>query len=247
MFGTGGVIILVVGAWIKIWSDRVNSRLQANLEHLRADLTERREQINQMGQFLSSGFTASQERRLAAIEKMWQAILTSERLWVEYLFVYDVLHPSRYSGPGFDKYKSHMSKRTMDDILADWTPISDSVSQVRPFLGETLWILFRVHTAVTGRIGSKVMQSLENSTLLAWDNNEDTGKPDSLFFILRQAFTDDELTTIIQQNEMSVPQRILDAIRIKILDEANRLIFGKLLIEINLAERLRLESKQISP
>src|SRR6266852_9536143 len=145
-------MLALVTAAISIWQARKNSATQIKIERIRAELNEPRELMAQFNQALSSGFQASQERRLLAIEAMWGAVRGSYKVHAEYLFAYDVLHPNRYAGEGFKNYVGHMSNRSDDQILDEWRPYGEAVEKLRPFLGERLWDLYRVYNALCGRI-----------------------------------------------------------------------------------------------
>ena len=80
----------------------------------------------------------------------------------------------------------------------------------------------------------------EKGKIYSW-NKTPNGKPDDAFFsLLGLIFSEGEITLLTGNDGLGAPQRILDAIKAKILAEMNELIFGKQLIDISIEEQQRI-------
>jgi hypothetical protein len=86
-----------------------------------------------------------------------------------------------------------------------------------------------------------VQKGITDGKLYEWDLDTD-GEEDKMFYgLLLSVFTPEELGTIIGHEIMGVPQRIINALELKILTEMNKWVYGKQLVETNLEGHLRLQ------
>jgi hypothetical protein len=115
------------------------------------------------------------------------------------------------------------------------------IEDKRPFIGESLWFKFWVYRAFTLRLAFKVVRGRDGRKFYEW-NKDENGNEDAMFEILNFVLTDKELEVVINtgpRKEMGVPQRIMDLLERKMLDEMNEWIFGKRLINMSIEEQQR--------
>jgi len=258
----GGVAVIVggVSAWLgKIWADKLyliesakrqkeieefKNQYVTELEHLRAELTERHALFNATFTALSSGYVASHERVVSAMEELWNAILKIRGFVSPYIFLYEILLPREYVNVPIDNALKLIPKLSQKEFDISVKGITDIIEDKRPFIGERLWFVFFIYRAFAIRQAYKIVQGRDKGKLYKWDKNND-GSDDTQIDALRYVLTSKELATVINAGpikDVGVPQRILDAIERKMLDEMNEWIFGKRLIDMSIEEQERVAS-----
>jgi hypothetical protein len=262
VIGALGGIAVVVGslaAWLgKVLADRLYLKDSAKhqkeieefknlytteLEHLRADITERRDLLNNTHAALSIGYDASHEQIVAAIEELWKTIREVRAFASPYIFFYQLVSPREYDNVT-DKIIKILPKIPQKDFDIQITRLRLEIEDKRPFIGESLWFTFWVYRAFTLRLAFKVVRGRDSRKFYEWNKNE-YGKEDAMFEVLHYVLTDKEQEAVINTGpikEMGVPQRIMDLLERKMLDEMNEWIFGKRLIHMSIEEQQRIAS-----
>lgn len=258
----GGVAVVVGGlsAWLgKIWADKLylkesakhqkeieelKNRYTTELEHLRAEFSEKRDLLNTTFTAISSSFTASHERVVSAMEELWNSILKIRGFVSSYIFLYQILLPNEYVNVPIDSNLKLIPTLTQEEFDKRVADLSNIIEDKRPFIGESLWFTFWIYRAFAIRQALKIVRGRDKGKLYQWDKNND-GSDDSVIGVLRYVFTTKELDTIINAGpikDVGVPQRILDAIERKMLNEMNEWIFGRRLIDKSIEEQERVAS-----
>jgi hypothetical protein len=229
----------------------------AQMEHVRADLAERRDALNASMSALSGGFAASHSRTLTAIENLWNNVLEIRRVSSGLLSPYAVLLPEEYASVPYDKIDGMMPKMSEDDFNTRVMKPTETFEVDRPFIGENLWRLFFIYRAFAMREMLKVIGWRKDRRLLPWDQAHNGTLDVGLIALLKDVFGEEEFAAItaietvdgrmlgIQRDwrGLSVPNRIMGELESRILTEANRMIFGKVLSDTTLAERIRISDQ----
>ncbi|MFP5207555.1 MAG: hypothetical protein ACLGSH_19535 [Acidobacteriota bacterium] len=119
------------------------------------------------------GRDSIQDRRMAAIEKLWIGVLSLRADFSRVLLFYQILLPSEYDA----EYKADRALAASIKDLSDQTNIAaiqrvDSVEQERPYLGETLWLKFFIYRAFLGRIGHLTIQGKSSGHFVDWTSDK---------------------------------------------------------------------------
>lgn len=252
--GGASVIILGLAAWLgKIWSDKIyirtsakfekeieelRNRYSADLEYLRAEISERRDLLNSLQNALSSGYTSSHERILESIEALWGKIVETREFTSSFHFIYNLLFPRHYENTPVSKFVNILPKMTVEELAEHVQSLQKDIRNRRPFVGEKLWGLYSVYFAFALRLAWKIVKEREQGKVYNWDKDVDGTRDNHLLDILQSAFADDELSSIVEKDPTcGVPTRVLDALELKMLNEMNELIFGKRLVSMSLEQQ----------
>ncbi|WP_155396453.1 hypothetical protein [Methanosarcina barkeri] len=187
------------------------------LEKLSSEISREHSTFKSILESYSSVYQVSQERRIIAIEKLWQNMLKQRNLiaYVETIYVF----PFPESGP----QQLHENHKLEPVNLDNLNPIFNSVLECRPFLGEYLWSLYNSAYIFTFRIIRSFNEGLKNRTMVNWHNDE------YLMEILSKVFTSREVIP----NSVMETRELLEQ---KILAEMLKVTSGDLIAERNLSK-----------
>jgi hypothetical protein len=255
--GGASVIILGLASWLgKVWSDRIyihssakyekdieeiKSRYSADLEYIRAEISERRDLLNSLQMALSSGYTSSHERILEAVQSLWDKIVEIREFTSSFHLIWNILLPRHYENTPISKFEKMLPSLTTAEFTERLQSLDKGIQNKRPFVGEKLWGLYSVYYVFALRLAWKVMEEKQKGKVYDWNKDID-GTPDThLIETLHSALTDAELKGIIEKDpKCGVPQRLMSALEIKMLNEMNELIFGKRFVSISIEEQQRI-------
>ncbi|MBF2095759.1 MAG: hypothetical protein IGR80_13500 [Synechococcales cyanobacterium K44_A2020_017] len=255
--GGASIIIFGISTWLgKVWAEKVylkNSSLHSKeleklkkhyaieLEQLKSEISQRQDFLSTSLSALSSGYISSRERTLVAIEILWKKILEIKAQVSEVTFFYSILLPSEYSEAASNKTTNiipEINPSKLDDTFAQ---VSIEVSEMRPFLGESLYRLYYIYRAFAYRQALKVLRRYDKKTIYEWDKNFEGKEDDVMYQALKEVFTGEELQNIIRNSQPFAPvQDILNAIELKIVVEMNEWIFGRQLVNMSIEEQQRI-------
>jgi hypothetical protein len=255
--GGASVIILGLAAWLgKIWSDRIyirsnakyekeieeiKSHYSADIEHLRAEISERRDLLNSLQNALSSGYTSSHERILESIQALWNKVVEIREFTTSFHFIYNILLPRHYENTPLSKFEKILPKMTGGKLAEHVQSLQKDIRNKRPFVGEKLWGLYSIYFTFALRLAWKVIEERERGKVYDWNTDIDGTRDTYLPEILKSALTDDEFKSIVEKDPTcGVPERIMNALEIKMLNEMNELIFGKRLVSMSIEEQQRI-------
>ena len=188
------------------------------LEKLRSEISREHSTFKSILESYSSVYQIYQERRIIAIEKLWQNMLKQRNLIAYVETIYDVfLFPE--SGPQQLPENHNLKPVNLDDFK----PIFDSVLECRPFLGEYLWSLYNSAYIFTFRVIFSFNEGLKNRNMVNWHNEE------YLMEILSKVFTSRELIP----NSVRETRELLEQ---KILTEMLKVTSGDSIAERNLSK-----------
>lgn len=253
----GGSAVILIGlmTWLgKIWQDALYLRLTARqnkeieeikniynieLEHIRAEITEKRDVLNSASNALSGGYIASHPHIVESINEIWRSILEVDSLSSSYIFVHNILLKEEVEELHNKPLKGY-SPPLDEKIDTKYINILHRAEAKRPFVGEKIWTLFTVYNVFSIRICMKMQETNKKKGLIySWDKDMD-GKPDKASYnTLTLVFTEKELEKFYSY-QFGAPKNILDAIKNKILSEMNSLIFGRELITLSIDEQKKI-------
>jgi hypothetical protein len=235
----GGVIVLVaILKWLsKIIEEKLKlvwqQQNQKEIEIFKAYITNSQDIFKSSLTQFSSGHQCSQEKRLKAIDELWETILAIRSFVGPIVSFYDVLLPKEYM-PVLEKDPDAflVSKINLETINEFMKRI-ESIEKQRPYLGEYIWGLFFTYRAFMLRMTFVFQSSKEKGQIIPW--YEDKHMLDMLKTSIGKDYVDGR--------DFSVPTATHYAIAMfeqKILIEVNKLISGEYASESNYKEAKRL-------
>ncbi|MHB1006180.1 MAG: hypothetical protein ACYC3S_11135 [Chloroflexota bacterium] len=257
--GGAGAIIVGIATWLaRLIADQLNQRTAAKyqkeleelrnqytvaLEGLKAETAERRDVGNNLLAMMSSGFSLSHGRIVTSVERLWDATLRLERLASPVMFINGVLLPQEIEGAvPPERIRSMISIPSDEQLTQTIQEIAAVVEPERPFLGETLWAVHKVHVAFSGRLVWKIQSESSRGQFYAWDKNPDGTSDGALRNLLATVLGEGELDSIISGGVVGAPSRIESAVEARMLSEISQILFGRRMATLSLQEHQRLIS-----
>ena len=236
--GGGAVVAVAVIAWFgNLTRDKINliwkqeyekeiellkSNFNSNLELLRISLTT-----------FSAGHQYSQERRLQAIDLLWQNIISIRDFISPISTFFSVLLPEEYTPVLNKDPDAFLVSRITDKTTSELLNKLDNIETQRPYLGEYIWGLFFTYRSFMLRISFLFQRGKEKGHIKKW--HEDT----HVLNMLKTSIGDEDFNKL----DFAHPMSILYAINMfeqKILIEVNKLVSGEFASEANYKEAKRL-------
>jgi hypothetical protein len=218
--------------------ERVKSQYAAELEKLRAEITDRRDLLSNTTNALSGGYMASHPHIVDAINHLWLVILDIDNLTSPFFYIHAILLPREIEALTPEYINKNVPPASEGDYVQRLVEIHQKSEMKRPFVGEKLWLLFSAYRTFALRLCWKVRNGRDKGKLYSWDKDKDGKQDEAIINLVRTFFSDDEFQVLISPG-ISVPHRILDGLKSKMLSEMNELIFGKHLISMNFEEQQR--------
>lgn len=200
------------------WGDRYQRRI----ESLKGDIQKNNAIMESSLNIFSQGYNQAQEKRLAAIEEMWDNVLKIREFSSKIVTFYTIFLPKEYNSKE-NMYLTSLKKHLpSEEELVNFITSMDGLEKKRPYLGEELWILFTIYRAFSGRLVLIFKRSVDESNIRQW--HQDSG----LMQLLEAAFTKKEYEEFIR-NKLGRHHSLTEAINIieqKILKEFNNTLTG---------------------
>ena len=231
MLLASSVMAAFVSSILGFVRDRQLHRFEKELERFRTELSARRDLLASQFRSLSDIHAASHERVLESIEFIWRKVLATRDFTGPFLGL--------YQGPVGVPVKAPGMKVTAADFDTAVAHCWGGVRERRPFVGEPIWMLFGVHFLFATHLARKASETAHVPQVRVWDRTSDGAYDDFPHQVLKDAFTDEELSGIVTAVPSSVPQRVLTILEAKILDAMNEVLFGRRLVEMGLPQYLR--------
>lgn len=243
----GGAGVVAIGGGVGRWVfDRAAERMSQRLSHdyeralegLRAEHAREAALLQAAATALHAGNESTLRRRTEAIEAAWKAMMDVKASLGVAVFFYD-LHL-------FEEYNTERTYERFagvrEEALSKVTERTHRpVELLRPFLGERMWSYWWLYQALYGRTYLILAQGIAKRQIPRWRDDP----------VVRQligiALSDAELKAIAKQDatDMGYVQGVLNAVEMKVLGEANRILSGSAAAEAALAEGQRM-AKQIA-
>lgn len=210
---------------------KLTAEENSKLEKLRSEINREQSTFISILESYSSVYQASQERRIVAIEILWENLLTQRDL-IRYV---ETIYDTFFKTPELSSKKLGKDHRLEPVSLNNVEIIFNSVLKCRPFLGEYLWSLYNSAYIFTYRIMYNYNEDLKKGVMVHWHNDE------YLMEILSKIFTSRE----------SIPSSIRETRELleqKILNEMLKITSGDSIAERNLSKaRVILEAINNKP
>ncbi len=196
---------------------------QSTLETVKHALSSERVFLESAIRGAQQGLDSTQDRRMAAIEKLWIGVLSLRADFSRVLFFYQILLPSEYDS----EYKARRTLAASIEDVSDETTIAaiqrvDTVERERPYLGEILWLKFFIYRAFLGRIAHLTIQGKRSGHFIDWTSDDG----------VRQLISN-VLPAAIIQSALDGPsaslgiRRLADRLEWSILEEMSLILSGK--------------------
>lgn len=170
----------------------------ARLETLRLDHTKVLEEVREARaereslrtlaiSLVTSAQAAVAERKVQAIDVLWQAFNDIRKSTPATIFVVDMLG---YNQQNFGSaLKAEMTKTNFLDAIRPFLLATEKVAKVRPFLGEECYALYHATQSLLGRATSTTLSSFRAGELKCWYEEEDTKR------LLSSVLSEGEIST----------------------------------------------------
>lgn len=256
------VVCLAVGRWVLerigkkmeiTWTGQVNRELEAfrnqntaELEQLRSELVERRDDLASIRSALAVGHAASHDRVVESIGKLWTAMLRIRDFAGRMTVVHDFVLPNEFEDQRhhyklLDMVPDHSDQSFMEEVQS----LDPEIEPLRPFLGESLWRKYYVYRAFALRIAWNAHHGKQLGKLRPWDMSDKGELDTSLFQLLRIVLDDREIGELAPL-PFAAPRALFDAMELKILDDMNEWLFGRRMASLTV-EALRMVRTLSSP
>lgn len=215
-----------VSIWIgKLISDRLNVKWKkdqdSKIEMLKAEIARNQAAINASVSNLSLMHQVGHERRLKAIETMWEAMNDFKSLCNVSIAFYSVLIQDEYADS-----LGRFQVPTEYDLFEKANSNGSSVSQHRPFLGEVLWGMFVVYRIALFRPTLMLIKAKERGEAIrSWYDDP------LLCNVIGSVLTEEEFQGY-KDSVFGGYKSMVHTIEGKILSEINRIISGEMSAEV---------------
>jgi hypothetical protein len=241
-FGGAAVALAASVKWAArlgadLFIQRVKAASDQALEGFRAELAKQRELLATALSSRNTESLVAQERRLHAIEVLWENVLGLRTATAPALFPYSILVPSEYH-LAWTGMMASAAVPSPAEVMQRISVSGASVEKVRPFLGEPLSISFFMYRGVLGRAAYRVAVAKESGKPLPMWQVGDDGKPEHLLSLARIVLTEEQIRSAVDRRFGGL-QYLIDLMEQKILLEMDRRMSGAATAEITIAEGLR--------
>lgn len=228
ILGGWTVVLGALFGWIgKAILERLGSswrqREQSAVESVKHALSSERVFLESAIRGAQQGLDSIQDRRMAAVEKLWTGVLTLRADFARILFFYEILLPSEYDS----EYKSGRTLTASIEGVDDETTIAAiqrvaPVEQERPHLGETLWLKFFIYRAFLGRIAHLTIQGKRSGHFIDWTSDEGVRQ------IISNVLPMETVQSALNGPSASLGiRRLADRLEWSILEEVSLILSGK--------------------
>lgn len=212
-----GLISLFKQRKIMKWSDEY----QRGIESLKGDIHKSNEIMKSSLNTFSQGYNQAQEKRLTAIEEMWDKVLKIREYSSNIVTFYTIFLPEEYNDEsGFHtSLKMHLPS---DEELVCFVSSMDELEMKRPYLGEKSWALFTIYRAFSGRLVMIFKKGVDEGNIKKW--HQDKG----LMTILGAALNKKEYEKYTK-DKLKELDSLIEAVNIleqKILSEFHNTVTG---------------------
>lgn len=142
------------------------------LEKLRADAAKDRAVQSAATTTLIGIHQAGQERRLNAVEILWQAIIDLKDKIPGIVTMADILPEEEYGQLLTHPPLRSMINKLSFDVVNDILKVTKSVEKIRPFLGQYVYALFWAYRAFVGQVLVSLIQGRDEGRMTPWYHND---------------------------------------------------------------------------
>ncbi|MGG4169254.1 hypothetical protein ABEW00_17565 [Rossellomorea vietnamensis] len=231
--GGGSIVLFGLFKWIgKITNDRFKIKWQhenqKDIEGFKALVSSNTEFLKASLASLANEYSSAQERRLIAVENLWNCIIIIRKYNSPIINFYSILLPKEYKTVLCENKEFLGIERISEDSLYDLNLEIDNIEKHRPFIGENLWNLFYLYRAFMLRMCYLFIKGRKKEDIKSW--SEDKHLIEIANYLLGE-----KLKTV-EVSSLSSLQTIIGLFEQKIITEMEKLISGKTASEISFNE-----------
>ena len=231
LLGGWSVLMIAISGWVSHMIgegllSKWRRKEQAELESLRSVLANDRLSLESAAKSFQTGQDLNQQKRLAAVERMWAATLELRKNFSAPVFFLSILLPTEYDvavrggkGKGIAAAVADLTLESIGKSMES----ADLIEQDRPYLGETLWLQFFTYRAFLGRIAYIVVEG-KRSMRFAGDWRQDSGVRQLLSYVLAEQAVSGLLTGT--DSAISI-NRAINSLESLILKEVSLITSGR--------------------
>ncbi|QTC41489.1 hypothetical protein I7V34_20970 [Bacillus sp. V3] len=231
--GGGSIVLFGLFKWIgKITNERFKIQwqyeTQKEIEGFKALVSSNTEFLKASLASLANEYSTAQERRLVAVENLWNCIILIKKFNSPIINFYSILLPKEYATALRKNTEILGVEQISEESLYDLNLKIDNIEQHRPFIGENLWNLFYLYRAFMVRMCYLFIKGRKEEDIKSWYN--DKHLIELANYILGEKLKSVEVSSI------SSLQTIIGLFEQKIITEMEKLISGKTASEISFNE-----------
>lgn len=230
-----GELIGILGGWgvvvggIATWLGRLSAKRlvlkwkgdqKKEIESLKEDLSRDRLLLQTALSNFSSGRAASQERRLDALQRTWEAVVDLKDRWGQAIFFYRILQPDEYNQVHDDPKVREMVNDLDDSTTSNALNATSDIEKLRPLIGEKIYILFFIYRAFIGRLADFVVQGKKGKEVPDWRSDDATQH------LLATVLTEEEISEALN-SQVKALDNVINRLEEKIIQEINLTLSGK--------------------
>ncbi|MEC1780061.1 hypothetical protein [Schinkia azotoformans] len=234
---SGGVISVGLTKWIgKIINDRLKinwqSKAQKELENVKADLNITNELLKSSISAYALGHSYAQERRMQAVERIWESMMLYREYSVPVITFHSVLLPNEFNTVIRESKDIFNVSEITGETLYNVQIKNKDIDKIRPFVGEYIWSLFVSYRSFLLRLCYLFISGREKNNISSW--NSDRHLVEILSYTLRENYEKINFSSI---NSLQI---VLNTFEQVILIELEKLISGEKISENSYKEARKL-------
>lgn len=214
-------------------------RSQAQNEILKAQLTKSSQLFDSVLGNFNQGHQHAQDKRVEAIEKLWESVLEKNTFSTNIATLYRVLSNDQmrtfYKNPLTKKDFIKLDELSMIKFIKQTYKSEIKIDLMRPFISTELWQLYKVHSAFITQSIKLFTEKKSQKISTIWVDDK------AIIKALRTVFTEQELKFSINL-ELGSFNNVVTLIESKILKECQNVLSGKLAVDASIENARRLLS-----
>ncbi len=160
---------------IETHKEELRAQTETELETLRAEIERDRALRTFATSAFASAHTAASERRLQAVQEIWDATVKTRRVANKLMLLVDILTREEIAAAlGDPRMEERIGHPTDQEMLEIFTSPGSQVESMRPFVDEPLWAMFFGYRALLGRILAMLQLGRTRGQLQFWLDEKHT-------------------------------------------------------------------------
>jgi hypothetical protein len=202
------------------YRSELKGRFDTALEKFRADTAEQRALHTVATSALTATLGASTERRLKAVDVLWQAMFHGREVAQRALGFYEILTRDEIKHASSDPRISRLIRPIDDKAMSDFNRRHTEADQLRPYVDDVMWSYFYAHHFFFGRALALVKMGFEAGQMVHW--YDDSG----IWQILSRALTSQE-QELVKKMTVGGLTKVASLLEWKFIQAAQETISGR--------------------